>query len=119
VRSHPRFQREGYDLTHLLHLPVSQAALGAHIEFETLDGTEDLVVPSGTQTGRVFRLRGRGVPHVNSRGRGDILVEVVVDTPTGLTDGQEELLRQLAIERGEPVAPVEAGVFSKIRSAFK
>jgi molecular chaperone DnaJ len=119
VSSHPRFQREGYDLTHLLHLPVSQAALGTHIEFETLDGTEDLVVPSGTQTGKVFRLRGRGVPHVNSRGRGDIRVEVVVDTPTGLTDGQEELLRQLAAERGEHVAPVDTGVFSKIRSAFK
>jgi molecular chaperone DnaJ len=119
VGSHPRFRRDGYDLTHVMHLPVSQAALGAHIEFETLDGTEDLVIPAGTQTGRVFRLRGRGVPHVNSRGRGDVLVEVMVDTPTGLNEGQEELLRQLAAERGEAVAPIESGVFSKIRSAFK
>lgn len=119
VGTHPRFRREGYDLAHLLHLPMSQAALGAHIAFETLDGTEDLVVPAGTQTGRVFRLRGRGVPHVNSRGRGDIVVEVVVDTPTGLTEGQEQLMRQLAAERGEEVAAIESGVFSKIRSAFK
>jgi molecular chaperone DnaJ len=119
VGAHKRFQREGYDLTHLLHLPVSQAALGTHIELETLDGSEDLIVPPGTQTGRVFRLRGRGVPHVNSRGRGDIVVEVVVDTPTDLSDTQVELLRQLADQRGEEVSPVESGVFSKIRSAFK
>jgi molecular chaperone DnaJ len=119
VGVHKRFQREGYDLTHLLHLPVSQAALGTVMELETLDGTEDLVIPPGTQTGRVFRLRGRGVPHVNSRGRGDIVVEVVVDTPTGLSDAQVELLRQLAAQRGEEVSPVESGVFSKIRSAFK
>jgi molecular chaperone DnaJ len=119
VRAHQRFGRSGYDLTHVLHLPLSQAALGAHIEFETLDGVEDLVVPAGTQSGRVFRLRGRGVPHINSRGRGDVVVEVVVDTPTGLTSSQEELLRQLAAERGEEVAPLETGVFSKIRSAFK
>jgi molecular chaperone DnaJ len=59
------------------------------------------------------------VPHVNSRGRGDIVVQAVVDTPTGMTDAQEELLRQLAAERGEEVAPVEHGMFSKIRSAFK
>jgi molecular chaperone DnaJ len=119
VGAHPRFRREGYDLTHRLHLPVTQAAMGAHIEFETLDGAEDLVIPPGTQTGRVFRLRGRGVPHVNSRGRGDIVVEVVVDTPTAMTEAQEELLRQLATERGEEIAPVESGMFSKIRSAFK
>jgi molecular chaperone DnaJ len=119
VGGHQRFRRDGYDLTHELHLPMSQAALGAHIEFETLDGSEDLVVPAGTQTGRVFRLRGRGVPHVNSRGRGDIVVEVRVDTPTAMTDAQEELLRQLAAERGEEVAPLESGMFSRIRSAFK
>jgi molecular chaperone DnaJ len=64
-------------------------------------------------------MRGRGVPHVNSRGRGDIVVEVVVDTPTDLSDEQMELLRQLAAQRGEEVSPVEPGVFSKIRSAFK
>src|SRR3989440_2258718 len=119
VSSHPRFRREGYDLTHVLHLPMTQASLGAHIEFETLDGTEDLVVPAGTQTGRAFRLRGRGVPHVNSSGRGDIAVEVVVDTPTAMSESQEELLRQIAAERGEEVAPLESGMFSKIRSAFK
>src|SRR5581483_8104209 len=119
VRQHARFVRQGYDLVHELHVAMTQAALGAHIPFQTLDGDEDLVVPAGTQTGRVFRLRGRGVPHVDGRGRGDLLVQLVVDTPTGLTSGQEELLRQVAAERGEEIAPVEGGLFSKIRSAFK
>ena len=119
VTRHPRFVRQGYDLVHELRLPMTQAALGAHIPFETLDGAEDLVVPSGTQSGRVFRLRGRGVPHVDGRGRGDLLVSVTVETPSGLTKTQEELLRQLAAERGEEVAPPDTGLFSKIRSAFK
>lgn len=119
VRPHPRFERQGYDLVHELHLSVAQAALGVQLRFETLDGTEDLAIPEGTQTGRVFRLRGRGVPHVEGRGRGDLLVRVVVDTPTGLSESQEALLRELAAERGEEVAPADSGVLSRIRSAFK
>ncbi|MGZ4727170.1 MAG: DnaJ C-terminal domain-containing protein, partial [Acidimicrobiales bacterium] len=111
--------RHGYDLAHEMHLSMAQAALGAHIEFDTLDGTEDLVVPAGTQTGRVFRLRGRGVPHVEGRGRGDLLVQSVVDIPTDLTDEQDALLRQFAELRGEQVAPPDSGLFAKIRSAFK
>lgn len=119
VRPHHRFQRRGTDLVHELHLPLTQAALGAHLRFETLEGTEDLVIPQGTQTGRVFRLRGRGVPDVGGRGRGDLLVHVVVDIPTGLSATQERLLRELAAERGEDVAPADTGLLSKIRSAFK
>lgn len=119
VGGHARFERAGYDLIEELHVPVTQAALGVHLQYDTLDGTEDLVVPEGTQTGRVFRLRGRGVPHVNDRGRGDLLVRVVVDTPTALGDEERELLRRLAAIRGDEVAPQEQGLFSKIRSAFK
>ena len=119
VRSHARFQRQGYDLVHEMHIPFTQAVLGAHVPFETLDGTEDLVLPRGTQTGRVFRLRGRGVPHVDGRGRGDVLVQVVVDTPSDLSREEEELVRQLAEMRGDSVAPADSGFFSRIRSAFK
>jgi molecular chaperone DnaJ len=119
VRPHDRFVRQGYDLVDELHVPVTQAALGAHLAYETLDGTEDLVLPAGTQTGRVFRLRGRGIPHVDGRGRGDLLVQVVVDTPTGLSARQDELLRELAVERGEDVAPADQGFFARIKSAFK
>ena len=119
VKGNDRFVRQGFDLVHTLHLPMVQAALGAHIVYDTLDGTEDLVIPRGTQSGRVFRLRGRGVPHVDGRGRGDLLVQVMVDTPTELTKEQEDLLRLLATERGEDVAPPDTGFLSKIRSAFK
>ncbi len=119
VRPHDRFTRAGYDLVHVLRLPVTQAALGAHLAFETLDGTEDLVVPAGTQTGRMFRLRDRGVPRVDGRGRGDLVVQVEVETPVGLTKAQEALLRQLSEERSEAVAPEDTGLLAKIRSAFK
>jgi molecular chaperone DnaJ len=119
VQPHERFERQGFDLLHELHLPATQAALGAHLEFDTLDGVEDLVIPRGTRTGRVFRLRGRGVPHLEGRGRGDLLLHVVVDPPEDLTAEQEELLRRLAELRGEAVAPADTGFFSRIRSAFK
>jgi molecular chaperone DnaJ len=119
VNPHPRFTREGYDLIHELHIPTTQAVLGAQMPFDTLDGEEDLVIPRGTQTGRVFRLRHRGVPHVEGRGRGDVLVRITVDTPTDLSAEEEDLLRQLAELRGEAVAPAESGFLSRIRSAFK
>ncbi|MGH2686534.1 MAG: DnaJ C-terminal domain-containing protein, partial [Actinomycetota bacterium] len=119
VRPHERFQRDGYDLLHDLHVSMAQAALGAHIRYDTLDGEEDLVVPRGTQSGRVFRLRGRGVPHVEGRGRGDLLVRVLVDIPSDLGREEEELLRRFAELRGEAIPPADAGLFGRIRSAFK
>jgi molecular chaperone DnaJ len=119
VGPHPHFQREGYDLVHELHLPFTQAALGTTMSFETLDDVEELTIARGTQTGTVIRLKGRGVPHVQGRGRGDLLVHVVVDVPGKLTEEEEELLRQFAELRGDEVAVAEAGLFSRIRSAFK
>lgn len=117
--SHDRFSRSGIDLHADLHISFTQAALGAHLEFATLDGAEDLVVPRGTPTGREFRLRGRGVPHLERRQRGDLIVRAVVDVPTDLTAEQEELLRRYADERGDEVAPIDAGFLSRIRSAFR
>lgn len=119
VAAHPRFERRANDLVSVVHIPMTQAALGAHLSFETLDGDEDLVIPPGTQTGRVFELRGRGVPFTNGRGRGNLLVQVVVDTPTGLGKEEEELLRRVAEIRDEDVAPADTGFLSRIRSAFK
>jgi len=119
VLPHERFTRDGADLRCDLALSVAQAALGVHLEFATLDGTEDLVVPRGTQTGREFRLRGRGVPHLERRSRGDLIVRAVVQVPDDLTAEQEELLRRLADLRGEPVAPADEGIMSRIRSAFR
>ncbi|MST33818.1 molecular chaperone DnaJ [Acidimicrobiaceae bacterium USS-CC1] len=119
VRPHPGITRDGTDLRTTVHVSMTQAALGTHVGLETLDGTDELTIPAGTQGGREFRLRGKGVPHLQSRGRGDLLVTIAVDTPTELTKTQEELLRQLAAERGEDVADADAGLLSRIRGAFK
>jgi molecular chaperone DnaJ len=119
VRPHEHFVRQGFDLVHELPITMTQAALGHHIAYKTLDGEEDLVVPRGTQSGRVFRLRGRGVPHLEGRGRGDLLVRVIVETPVDLSDAEAELLEQLAELRGEDVRQPETGLLSRIRSAFK
>jgi molecular chaperone DnaJ len=118
VRPDERFTRQGDDLVAVLRLSMTQAALGTTVEFETLEETETIPLSPGTQTGHVVRLRNKGVPHVRGRGRGDILVHVVVETPTDLTDTQTELLRKLAAERGEAVSPPDEGLLSRIRSAF-
>jgi molecular chaperone DnaJ len=118
VAPHERFVRQGDDLVEHLRLTMAQAALGAHLPLETLDGWEDLVVPKGTQPGRTFRLKGRGVPHLQGRGRGDLVVVADIETPTKLRDEEAELLRQFANLRGEEVAPPDEGFLSKIRSAF-
>jgi molecular chaperone DnaJ len=119
VRPHETLSRDGADLLGDCHVSMTQAALGVHVSFETLDGPEELTINGGTQNGRQIRIRGKGVPHLQSRGRGDLVVTVVVDTPTDLTKSQEELLRQLAGERNEHVADPEAGLLSRIRGAFK
>jgi len=118
VRPHPFLRRDGDDLVHLFHIPFTQAALGAQIQYETLDGDETLIVPRGVEPGHEIRFRGRGVPHVRGRGRGDLRVRLVVDVPDDLDDEQEALLRRLATLRGEAVADKEHGLFSKIKSTF-
>ncbi|HVB27117.1 MAG TPA: DnaJ C-terminal domain-containing protein, partial [Mycobacteriales bacterium] len=116
---HPTLTRRGFDLLAVVHVGMAQAALGTSVEFETLDGTEDIRVPPGTQSGREIRVRNRGVPHLQGRGRGDLTITVMVDTPTELTKDQEELLRQFAAQRGEEVDAPDPGLMSKLRGAFK
>jgi molecular chaperone DnaJ len=120
VEADGRFERSGDDLHATLHVGVAQAALGTQLEVDTLDDPRTVTVAPGTQSGQVVRLKGLGVPHLRGRGRGDLYVHVVVDTPTDLDSRQEELLRQLAMERGEEVDPPGShdGMFSRIRSAF-
>ncbi|HEX4979797.1 MAG TPA: molecular chaperone DnaJ [Acidimicrobiales bacterium] len=119
VRPHERFVREGPHLVAEVRVSMAQAALGTTVAFEALDGEEDLVIPAGTQSGRIFTLRGRGVPAGRGRGAGDLLVRVVVETPTDLSREEQELLRRFAELRGEEVAPADSGFLSRIRSAFK
>ena len=113
-----RFERQGDDVVVTVPIAFTQAVLGTTVTIETLDGDEQIEVPAGTSTGHVVRLRGRGIPHVRGRGRGELRVHLVVATPKDLTKEQEELLRQFATERGEQVAPPGEGFFSKLRSAF-
>jgi molecular chaperone DnaJ len=118
VRAHDRFERHGADLHHELTIPVTQAALGAVLDYESLDGSEELTVAAGTQTGTVIRLRGKGVPTGRGGRRGDLLVHHVVEVPTDMDDEQEQLLRRLAELRGEAVGAPPEGFLHRIRSAF-
>jgi molecular chaperone DnaJ len=118
VTPDPRFERQGDDLHHVRRVAMTQAALGAQIPIETLDSEEVLVVPAGTQSGRVFRLKGRGMPSTHGR-RGDLVVEISVETPDRLAPEEAELLRQFAELRGEEIAGAEHGLISRIRSAFQ
>ena len=119
VAPHPRLVRDGDSLLDELHISMTQAALGVKFDYETLDGVEEIGIPPGTQPGEVFKIRGKGVPRLQGRQRGDLILTVVVDIPTKLKSDQESLLRELAEARGEDVAePGESGLLSKIRSAF-
>ncbi|MGH9296727.1 MAG: molecular chaperone DnaJ [Acidimicrobiales bacterium] len=113
-----RFEREGTDLLTTVNVSLPQAALGTSVEIETLEGTHELQVPAGTQSGTVVRLGGGGIPRLRSRHRGDLLVTVNVETPSRLTKEEDDLLRQLAELRGEPVSPPDQGLLSRLRSSF-
>ncbi len=101
VQPHAMFEREGSSV--LLEMPITftQAALGATLEVPTLDGKVKYELPEGTQTGTVFRLRGKGIPYLRGSGRGDEYVTVTVQTPKGLNGEQKDLLRRLAESMGE------------------
>lgn len=95
VREHPIFERDGADLYMDVPVSIADAALGKEIEIPTLEGRVSLKVPEGTQTGKMFRLRGKGVKPVRSTMVGDLMCRIVVETPTNLTARQRELLKEL------------------------
>lgn len=95
VAEHEFFERDGNDLRCVVFASFPQVALGAEIEVRTLDGETTLKIPEGTPSGKEFRLRGKGVPHLNHHGRGDLIVQVMVQTPKKLSKLQRELLQQL------------------------
>jgi molecular chaperone DnaJ len=120
VTPDPRFDRAGDDLHSTVHVSMVQATLGTNVTIETLEEPRVLPVVPGSQSGHTERLRGAGIPHLRGRGRGDLFVHLVVDVPTKLTPREEELLRELAAERGEDVMTASSrdGVFSRLRSAL-
>jgi molecular chaperone DnaJ len=118
VRPHDRYTRVDHDLVTEVPVSIAQASLGTSVTLETLDGSEDLVIPAGTQPGREFVLRQRGVPRLQGRGRGDLRAVVRVEVPTRLSDDEIELLTSLAEGRGESVGNGKEGLMSRIKSAF-
>ncbi len=118
VAPHERYRRDGDDLVTEVRISIAQAALGTRFTLPTLDGDEPLVVPAGTQPGREFVLRGRGVPRLQGRGRGDLVAVVVVEIPPALSEAETDLLRRFAEGRGEEVGESSPGLFSRIKSAF-
>ena len=119
IRPHALFKRDGANV--LCEMPISftQAACGAEIEVPTLDGKVRYSIPEGTQTGATFRLRGKGIPYVGYKNRGDQYVTVVVETPTQLTKEQKDLLRQFEEVTAETATPKRKSFFEKLKDNFK
>jgi molecular chaperone DnaJ len=121
VTPDPRFERQGDNLHTTLPIGFAQAALGTEVSVDTLEGAHPVLVGAGTQHGHIERVRGAGVPHLRGRGRGDLFVHILVETPVKLSTAEDELLRNYAAARGERVSPPDNGgdgVFSRLRSAF-
>lgn len=116
VAAHDQFERQGSNLYEAVPITFAQAALGADIMVKTLDGDEKLKIPMGTQTGTVFRLRGKGMPALGGRGRGDLFVSVTVMTPTSMTREQRRLLEQLAEVENKDLE--DKGLVDKVRDIF-
>jgi molecular chaperone DnaJ len=119
VREHLLFHRDGPNLICRVPVTISQAALGAEIEVPTLDGPIKHTLRRGTQAGDVVRIAGRGVPNLRAGGRvGDLLVQVLVETPRNLTKRQEELFRELAEIDQKHVSPERKSFLDKLKQFF-
>jgi len=116
IAEHEQFERQGSNLYASLPVTFAQAALGADVSVETLEEDEKLKIPMGTQTGTVFRLKGKGMPVLGGRGRGDLFVAVSVVTPTSLTREQRKLLEQLEAIESKDLE--DKGLVDKVRDIF-
>ena len=118
VRSHKIFERDGSDLYIRATIPVAKAALGGNLEVPSIDGKRHRVsIPEGTNSGATFRLRGLGMNIYGRQARGDMYVEVAVETPTNLSARQREILEEVQAE-GENASPKSTGFFERISSFF-
>lgn len=116
VKSHPLFKREGADLRCEVPVGFTQAALGDQLEVPTLEGKVTMKLPPGTASGKVFRLRGKGLPVFGGYGKGDQLVEVQIEVPEKLTARQRTLLEELASEMGNETLPQRRTFLDKLKS---
>lgn len=118
VRPHPVFEREGYDILCELPLTFAQLALGAEVQVPTLDGNVPYTIREGTQPGETFRLKGKGFPYINGRGRGDEVVRVAIEVPKNLTAEQKKLLKAFEEATSEKNYQKRRSFFDKLRDAF-
>jgi molecular chaperone DnaJ len=120
IAAHRVFQRDGANIYCRVPIPMVTAALGGSIEVPTLEGSRAKVsISPGTQTGQQFRLRGKGMPILNSRSVGDMYVEAIVETPRNLTKKQQELLREFdAVGSGNGNSPESEGFFAKVKELW-
>ena len=114
VREHPIFRREETEVVCEMPISFAQAALGAQVQVPTLDGPVAMKIPAGTHSGKVFRLRGKGIPSLGGGPRGDQHVRVVLETPTHLTKEQKELLEKFAALSGEKTHPQSRSFWAKV-----
>jgi molecular chaperone DnaJ len=120
VKPHPVFEREGTTLATRVPVTFTTAALGGCVEIPDLDGsTNRLDIPAGIQSGKQLRIRGAGMPVLQGRGRGDLVAEIVVETPTKLSKRQKEILEEFkATETGDE-CPQSRSFFAKLKDGFK
>ncbi|HXY51934.1 MAG TPA: molecular chaperone DnaJ [Terriglobales bacterium] len=118
VKEHPFYEREGNDLHCVIPVSMTQAALGAEIRVPTLEGEHTLKVPEGTQSGTTFRIRNKGVPVLNGRGKGDLYVEVRIQTPAKLSKRQRELLEELDSLTSVENKPQHRSLLGKMKDIF-
>lgn len=118
VEPHPIFVRDHLDIVCDVPISFVQAALGAEIDVPTLDGKVKMKIPAGTQSGKVFRMKSKGIKDVQGFQQGDQHVRVIVETPTRLTAKQKELLKEFATVGGEEVNPLAKGFFDKMKELF-
>ena len=115
VKPHKLFVREGNDIHYEMPISYAEAVLGAKLTVPTLEGESEFSIPEGTQTGSVFSLRGKGIPQVHGKGRGDIYVTVTVEVPKSLNSKQKELLKQFDEAMGNKNTPKKQSFFSKFK----
>ena len=118
VEPSDKFERDGSTIYYKLNLNFVQAALGDSVDVPTVHGDVELNIPEGTQTGKRFRLRGKGAPSLRGGGMGDQYVTVNVVTPTGLNDKQKAALKDFAAAGNISVNPKKKGFFDHIKDAF-
>jgi molecular chaperone DnaJ len=118
IRRHEVFERDDDDLYCEVPLGFSRAALGGELEVPTLEGKATVKIPAGTQSGTVFRLRGKGMPRLQSSSKGDLMVRVQVEVPTNLTADQKEKLKAFSESCGGANEPMAESFFEKARRFF-